>query len=173
MNFELLKKKNYKERILSHIINSTEMEHWRWLESWTYQRLATKLIWLEFFLCSIRYSRHLHGQKHPFHFQGTFFNLCLCSMKLFCIVSISFWRKLVISDISSVFHQIKPCSHCRSINEIIVFLPVILWSPVTIRGSNSDWKTHKYEAIWALLKVFYKCVHPNLNKYSPFTHNLL
>lgn len=130
------------------------MEHWRWLESWTYQRLATKLIWLEFFLCSIRYSRHLHGQKHPFHFQGTFFNLCLCSMKLFCIVSISFWRKLVISDISSVFHQIKPCSHCRLINEIIVFLPVILWSPVTIRGSNSDWKTHKYEAIWALLKVF-------------------
>lgn len=32
--------------------------------------------------------------------------------------------------------------------------------------------THQYQAIWPHINLLYKCVHPNLNKQSLFTHNL-
>ena len=44
----------------------------------------------------------------------------------------------MIFDISTLFQQIKPFSHCRPMHYILTFLPVILWSRVTTRGPR-EW----------------------------------
>lgn len=109
------------------------MGHCCWLESWICQWSATKLICL-YLLCSARYS--LSTPSCPIHFiEITFLSLSANATQnhVFCYVSISFWRKAVIFDIFTAFHQVQTSYCCRAIHEILVLLPVILWSCVTTR----------------------------------------
>ncbi len=119
--------------------------HWWWLESWICQRLAATFILLHLcFLCSVifktLYPLRTLMAKITSSIKTTFFILTAITIykHAFCDVSISFWRKVVKFDICTVFHEVQPFSHCRPTHEILVFLSVILWSPVINRGPQ-EW----------------------------------